>query len=1114
MASLVRGHIPNLVQGISQQVQELRLNSQLQECENMLPSVSRGLVRRPPLEYNATLPFANVSDDAAWHNIDRDMDEQYVLVIGDNNSIQVYDLDGVPQTLTTKVPEVTIFNTNVALFSKGAGGKLSDKYNTFVDYGDIAERQKSGSDLVFTVFLGNWDSVTVESASDAIGSNLTTLLNGVTSSGKHTITANLSGNFIRVTGTGTTETIDRTVISKYFQSNISDSSKEFGFIYFAGYFDRHVSGTTITTTVSNLQGTLATLSVQDGGVGGSNSRVLRDSTVAGVSTTTVDPSGSYISGSASFTGVSGIRSVTAVVQSTEYKTGSVAVDMVFTEEESESVNLGYLDMPEGVAAKDAFEFLTIADYTFILNKTMVVEATASLTPERPKEVIAFAKEAVLDSDVSLSFDMVDDDSTVTIETKYSFPKSVGEGPVLIGTEDCAFHLNYDFKSAQTGGAQTRGARAASYALSGDVVTAYDDTEVGTGNRGFNNKTVSLDGGGSAKKTFNGWEANEPQTFPSTPHNVLAKVSSEQVDSSVLYSTSVDLDADESWTVTQYSDSRAGGQLIVIEDTVSRFSDLPVQAWHGVTVQVTGDGSSDLDDYYVAFEADDGVKGKGRWVEAAASGISMGLDPRTMPYALTRMADGTFMFGSVDWGNRVVGDASSNPHPSFVGHTLSNLSFFKSRLLFLASDNVVMSEVNDFFNFYRTTVSTVLDGDPIDVRVADANVVNLVHAVPYNNTIVGFSDRAQYNINSGDASLTPATVSITPAAAYGVSFPVAPIALGSSVFFATDRGQFSGIREYFPAPEQEGLSEALDITGHCPRYLPLDINQISGNTREDIILVLPNSPNSRYLYVYNYFWNGEQKIQDSWTRWDFGPTVEVLRVFFLDSVIHLVIRVSNADDDSFAVGLASIDISEGYMSDINQDSITHLDLRVNESEVANLTYVSNTTFTIPFPYDPTMTYYVVGRGDDLGMEPATIQTSEVSDGTQLEIVGEDWSNRSFYVGVINNSKVVISNQYVREGNDNLVVKAYKLLMKYFTIGFSNTDSFNTVVMHKDVGVDEMDILRLSSGEAVVAQEGDFRFELRGNSTNLGISFENNGWRPFTLVNAQWEADFQTFSQSVG
>ena len=61
-----------------------------------------------------------------------------------------------------------------------------------------------------------------------------------------------------------------------------------------------------------------------------------------------------------------------------------------------------------------------------------------------------------------------------------------------------------------------------------------------------------------------------------------------------------------------------------------------------------------------------------------------------------------------WGERTVGDDNSAPKPSFIGHKINNVFFFRNRLGFLANDNVILSTVSKFFQFFPETVLTVID----------------------------------------------------------------------------------------------------------------------------------------------------------------------------------------------------------------------------------------------------------------------------------------------------------------------------------------------------------------------------------------------------------------------
>lgn len=88
--SLVSYLIPNLIQGISQQPDAQRDPSQGERQINGMSSLSEGLRKREPTQTIAQITVDPLGD-VALHQIQRDQQEQYLVVIG-RAGIQVYDL--------------------------------------------------------------------------------------------------------------------------------------------------------------------------------------------------------------------------------------------------------------------------------------------------------------------------------------------------------------------------------------------------------------------------------------------------------------------------------------------------------------------------------------------------------------------------------------------------------------------------------------------------------------------------------------------------------------------------------------------------------------------------------------------------------------------------------------------------------------------------------------------------------------------------------------------------------------------------------------------------------------------------------------------------------------
>jgi len=208
-----------------------------------------------------------------------------------------------------------------------------------------------------------------------------------------------------------------------------------------------------------------------------------------------------------------------------------------------------------------------------------------------------------------------------------------------------------------------------------------------------------------------------------------------------------------------TDTQGNTKMTVIKNSVQQFTDLPNVSPNGYVVEITGDEGTNFDNYYVKFTTNNGnALEEGQWQETVEAGITFKFDYATMPHVLIRQADGNFRFARVDgdtytlsgttytlpkWGERVVGDLVSSPNPSFIGNKINNVFFFRNRLGFLAADNVILSTVSEFFNFFSETVISVLDTEPIDVAASHTKVAILKHAVTMGEKLILFSEQTQF-----------------------------------------------------------------------------------------------------------------------------------------------------------------------------------------------------------------------------------------------------------------------------------------------------------------------------------------------------------------------------------
>lgn len=326
----------------------------------------------------------------------------------------------------------------------------------------------------------------------------------------------------------------------------------------------------------------------------------------------------------------------------------------------------------------------------------------------------------------------------------------------------------------------------------------------------------------------------------------------------------------------------GHAMVALKDRTDKFSNLPSFGPDGFKIKIVGDSNTQFDDYYVWLRKD--TSGQAIWRETVAFDTQVNLDASTMPHILVREADGSFTFKEASWDPRVCGDANTSPDPSFVGRQINEVFFHKNRLGFLSGENVIMSRASSFFNFFRTSCTAVLDDDPIDVAASHVKVSILRNVAPFQGDLVAFSDQTQFKLQ-GNEMLTPKTVALHPETEY-VNADVRPVGLGQWVFFTMQRGAWQSVWELM-TDKVTVTSVANEVTSHCPAYIPSSVFKLTGSSNENVLVALTNGDPTAF-YVYKYYWSAEQKLQSSWSRWSLPGVTSVLNAEFINSDLYLMV----------------------------------------------------------------------------------------------------------------------------------------------------------------------------------------------------------------------------------
>ena len=596
-----------------------------------------------------------------------------------------------------------------------------------------------------------------------------------------------------------------------------------------------------------------------------------------------------------------------------------------------------------------------------------------------------------------------------------------------------------------------------------------------------------------------------------------------------------------------NDTQGNTHITIVKDSVQRFTDLPTVSPNGYVVEIKGDESTNFDNYYVKFVTNNGgALEEGQWEETLESGIQFKFNYDTMPHVLIRQADGNFRFARVDgdtytisgtdftlpkWGERTVGDVESAPNPSFIGTKINNVFFFRNRLGFLADDNVVLSRVSEFFNFFPETVLTVIDSDPIDVAASHTKVAILKSAVTMGEQLILFSDQTQFVMASSSDTFTPKTANVIVATEFESSDSAQPVGSGSSIYYLTDKGDFAGVREYI-TQENVAIKDAANITIHVPRLIPKNIFKFAVSTNEDVLILLgSDEPNK--LYVNRWLEGERGKILNSWSTYTFNANRTIRNIDFIGNELFMVVEEANGTT------LEKMPFAADFV-ETNATFEFHLDHKVTEATTGvSVSYNASTdvtTFTVPYRLRKKMT--VVGRYLASGETSTFVDTqgitkelkagqvlltnNSVNGSTNTITINGDFRNSKFIIGEPYEMHYRFSKQRLTEsagGQASGEIISGRLQLHHFYIKFEDTGFFKVQVTpeNRDTSEHEFTGKFLGAASAAIGQinleSGTFRFPIMSRADKVDIDVKNDTFLPTQLSSAEYEAMFYMRSRRI-
>jgi hypothetical protein len=371
------------------------------------------------------------------------------------------------------------------------------------------------------------------------------------------------------------------------------------------------------------------------------------------------------------------------------------------------------------------------------------------------------------------------------------------------------------------------------------------------------------------------------------------------------------------------------------------------------------------------------------------------------------------FAKQSWTDRTVGDLTSNPNPSFIGTTVTGMSFFQNRLVVLSGEDVVCSKAGDFFNFFNDSAAQFVESDPVDISCGSRTPVQLRFAISTNQGLYLFSDNAQYVLGTNTDAFSAASAEINQISNYPQSFRVGPVDTGSTFIFAEENDRSTMLFEIAPGDGRQGRVEAADLTRLVPTYIPAGLIDLQISQSLSVVAARSTrTPNT--IYMFRFFNRGNERVMASWFKWTM-PT-EVKAIFFYQETLFVLMRCPS--------GCGTIITKMSLLSDGPSGAIRFLD-KVYDVRLDVYDYLPVVTYdagndesTIRFKSG----FYLSGAQPVVisldPFNPGNVEEPDVDqdiNGFFVVVPGDRTSDR-LALGLKYNATALMPSFYLRQGDD--------------------------------------------------------------------------------------------------
>lgn len=339
-------------------------------------------------------------------------------------------------------------------------------------------------------------------------------------------------------------------------------------------------------------------------------------------------------------------------------------------------------------------------------------------------------------------------------------------------------------------------------------------------------------------------------------------------------------------------------------------------------------------------------------------------------------------------------------------------------------------------YFRSTVTELLDEDPIGVMAGSASAADFMYAVQFNRDLLLFSSTCQAVIPGTSSPISPNNAQIVLTSSYAGDNNASPVDTGRSVMFPAPISEsYAGFFEMVPSNYTASQYTSVDVTQHIPKYMPGRIVKCVSSTNVGMVLC-KLSGDTKSLFVHQYKWDNDSKLQGAWHQWSFP--YDVCTVWFANDKILIAFNANGK------LCIAAVELQVGSTVEGLTRPLTDLYTQVT---------VSGGVFTLPESLrslvnsiDDVLLTYTTGT---LAGEWAGVSTLNTTSWDVTVVRGIP--DGVYYVGLPFESVVSPTPPILKDKN-GAVFGADSILVRY-TLHMCDTGAINIKVFNNSLSLSE-------------------------------------------------------------